>query len=95
MSYVARGCNALNYTHRRTVVKNYPFLQFWSVVAVPTAYWIATVELGILWEHDEGFSLTFGQVSIVGVPVSLTADFLCASFIRYSHYLQLYLQLSM
>lgn len=46
----------------RTVVNDYPFLQFWSVVAIPTAYWIATVEFGILWGHDEKFSLTFGQV---------------------------------
>jgi len=41
----------------------YPFLQFWSVVAVPTAYWIGIVEVGVLGSQDVTFSLTFGQVS--------------------------------
>ena len=74
LSHVARGYQALNPVLRRTIVNNYPFLQFWSVVAIPTAYWIATVELGILWEHDEKFSLTFGQVSTIGVRVPLRID---------------------
>lgn len=66
-----RGCGGLNVVHRRTVVKNYPFLRFWSVVAIPTVYWIGIIELGILSENDDHFSLTFGQVSFVGTLVSL------------------------
>ena len=46
-------------------MKNYPFLRFWSVVAVPTACWIATIELGVTYTNDAAFSLTFGQVSLV------------------------------
>ena len=46
-------------------MKNYPFLRFWSVVAVPTAYWVGIIEVGVLNSQDVTFSLTFGQVSLV------------------------------
>ena len=46
-------------------MKNYPFLRFWSVVAVPTAYWVGIIEVGVLNSQDVTFSLTFGQVSPV------------------------------
>ena len=46
-------------------MENYPFLQFWSVVAIPTAYWVGVIETGVLYSQDNTFSLTFGQVSLV------------------------------
>ena len=45
-------------------MSHYPFLQFWSVIAVPTMYWIGIVEVGVLGSQDVMWSLTFGQVSI-------------------------------
>ena len=44
---------------------NYPFLWFWSIVAIPMTYWVGIIELGILGSQDNAFSLTFGQVSSV------------------------------
>ena len=55
-------CRALRLVRRRTIVNHYPFLLFWSVVAIPTVYWIAVVEVGVIIGNDETFSLTFGQV---------------------------------
>lgn len=49
---------------------NYPFLRFWTVVLIHTAYWISFIELGILDENDDAFQLTYGQVSSVGILVS-------------------------
>ena len=46
-------------------MENHPFLRFWSVVAVPTAYWVGIIELGVFGSQDVTFSLTFGQVSLV------------------------------
>ena len=46
-------------------MENHPFLRFWSVVAIPTIYWVGIVETGVLWSQDNTFSLTFGQVSLV------------------------------
>ncbi|KIJ50521.1 hypothetical protein M422DRAFT_245142 [Sphaerobolus stellatus SS14] len=46
-----------------TVVKKYPFIQFLTVVIIPTAYWIATIELGAAVSGDEIFSTSFGQAS--------------------------------
>ena len=46
-------------------MQNYPFLQFWSVVAFPTAYWVGIIELSISGTQDNNFSLTFGQVGLV------------------------------
>jgi hypothetical protein len=45
-----------------TTVKNYPFLLFCSAVVMPTAYWILTIEIGIVGQNDEISSLTFSQV---------------------------------
>ncbi|KAF9781383.1 hypothetical protein BJ322DRAFT_1112078 [Thelephora terrestris] len=53
----------------RTVTTNYPFLQFWSVVAIPTVYWIGVVEVGTAGSQDVAFSLTFGQVLAVFMAV--------------------------
>jgi len=53
----------------RTIVTNYPFLQFLTVVAIPTAYWVAYVELGVYDQWDIAFSLTFGQVLTVFMTV--------------------------
>ena len=52
-------------------MRNYPFLRFWSVVAVPTAYWVGIIEVGVLNSQDVTFSLTFGQVS--PVPFQFTS----------------------
>ena len=65
---VTRRCSALRFVHRRTVVTNYPFLLFLSTIAIPTAYWIAIIELGILSENDDSFSLMFGQVRLISTP---------------------------
>ncbi|KAF9781550.1 hypothetical protein BJ322DRAFT_230258 [Thelephora terrestris] len=46
----------------RPIVHHYPFLRFCSVVVIPTAYWIAIVELGIFGGNDETSPLTFSQV---------------------------------
>lgn len=46
---------------------NYPFLQFFSVIAVPTAFWISAVELGVWNQFDTLFVLTFGQVGPVHI----------------------------
>ncbi|KAF9645472.1 hypothetical protein BDM02DRAFT_3271660, partial [Thelephora ganbajun] len=54
---------------RRTIVTHYPFLQFLSVVAIPTAYWVGIVEVGVLGSQDVAFSLMFGQVLAVFVAV--------------------------
>ena len=70
------------FVHRRTVVTNYPFLQFMSVVVVPTVYWITIVELGVKWGNDDKFALTFGQVSPAGVSVVSAFDSLRIDFIR-------------
>ena len=58
------GSVVLKLTLRRTVVSHYPFLQFWTVIAVPTMYWVGIVEVGVLESQDRAWSLTFGQVSI-------------------------------
>ena len=65
--HVTRRYNALRFVRRRTVVTKYPFLLFWSTIAIPTAYWIAFIELGIKFENDDTFQLTFGQVSSVDI----------------------------
>jgi hypothetical protein len=51
-------------------VSHYPFLQFLSVIVIPTAYWIGIVEVGVLGSQDVAWSLTFGQVSY-SIPVRL------------------------
>lgn len=57
----------LKLARRRTIVTNYPFLQFLSVVAIPTAFWVAYVEIGVLDQWDVDFILTFGQVGSVHI----------------------------
>ena len=52
-------------------MKNYPFLRFWSVVAIPTLYWVGIIEIGVEGSQDATFSLTFGQVS--PVPFQFTS----------------------
>ncbi|KAK7683465.1 hypothetical protein QCA50_013299 [Cerrena zonata] len=43
--------------------RNYPFIHFISIVAIPTIYWMMTVELACLIAgSDQEFSLSFGQV---------------------------------
>ena len=44
-------------------MSHYPFLQFLSVIVIPTIYWIGIVEIGVLGSQDVVWSLTFGQVS--------------------------------
>ncbi|KIJ50534.1 hypothetical protein M422DRAFT_44332 [Sphaerobolus stellatus SS14] len=51
------------YTVWSTVVDNYPFVRFLSIVFLPTAYWIAIIELGAIVSGDEQFQTTFGQAS--------------------------------
>ena len=46
---------------------NYPFLQFLSVIVIPTAYWVAYVELGVWDQWDVAVTLTFGQVNLVRI----------------------------
>jgi hypothetical protein len=53
--------------HRRTIVEHYPFLLFCSAVVIPTAYWIAIIEIGISNENDQTSPLTFNQVGPVGI----------------------------
>ena len=45
-------------------MENYPFLYFFSVVVLPLAWWITTIELAIVSSsnQDERFVATFGQV---------------------------------
>lgn len=50
--------------HRSVVGRNYSFIHFVSIVAIPTFYWVSVVELGCFFaQNDEEFSLSFGQVS--------------------------------
>ena len=60
----------LKLVRRRTIVTDYPFLQFLSVVAIPTAFWVAYVELGVWDQWDIAFTLTFGQVSPVHISLA-------------------------
>ena len=70
--HVTRRCSTLRLARRRMVVTEYPFLRFWSTVVIPTSYWIGVIELGVLAENDDPFSLTFGQVSPVSILVILS-----------------------
>ena len=60
---LSEGAVVLKLARRRTVVSHYPFLQFLSVIVIPTIYWIGIVEVGVLGSQDVVWSLTFGQVS--------------------------------
>ncbi|KAF8517395.1 hypothetical protein BU17DRAFT_91842 [Hysterangium stoloniferum] len=46
------------------IKKHYPFVQFITIVLIPTAYWIATIEVGVLkaGTRDNELSASFGQV---------------------------------
>ena len=49
---------------RGTVVEEYPSLRFWTLVAIPTGYWILIVECGGAFGNDnQVLSFSFGQVS--------------------------------
>jgi len=65
------GVVVLKLVCRRTVVTHYPFLLFWSAVAIPTMYWVLIVELGVTGTPDNLFSLTFGQVRSRSIPAHL------------------------
>ncbi|KIJ23310.1 hypothetical protein M422DRAFT_56880 [Sphaerobolus stellatus SS14] len=49
----------------RTIRDSYPFVQFWTVVLLPTAYWVATIELGVHFgaANDTIIQASFGQGS--------------------------------
>jgi hypothetical protein len=64
---VSQRFSSSKLTRRGTTVKNYPFLLFCSAVVMPTAYWILTIEIGIVGQNDEISSLTFSQVGIFGI----------------------------
>lgn len=53
----------------RTIMTRYPFLRFWTVVAIPTVYWIGIIELGVLYQQDDALTLTFGQVFAIFTAV--------------------------
>ncbi|KAF9781525.1 hypothetical protein BJ322DRAFT_1076724 [Thelephora terrestris] len=53
----------------RKIVTDYMFLQFLSVIATPTAYWVAYVEIGVFSQWDVDYSLTFGQLLAVFMTV--------------------------
>ena len=63
---------------------NYPFLQFLSVVLIPSVYWVGIVEVGVLDSQDNAFSLTFGQVSLISIPVPLPVDVALMHLLRCS-----------
>lgn len=52
------------YAIRSVIGRNYSFIHFLSIVAIPTFYWVSVVELGCFFaRNDEEFSLSFGQAS--------------------------------
>ncbi|KIJ31982.1 hypothetical protein M422DRAFT_53118 [Sphaerobolus stellatus SS14] len=51
------------YTVWSTVVIHYPFIQFMSVVFIPTGYWVAMIEFGAIVSDDSQFLTNFGQAS--------------------------------
>ncbi|KAK7691908.1 hypothetical protein QCA50_005313 [Cerrena zonata] len=66
--------------------RNYPFIHFVSVVAVPTIYWLLIVELSCLMARsDNEFSLSFGQVmaTFVALPPLIQTCLLSPRFVRW------------
>jgi len=65
----------------RVTENHYPFIQFVTVIAIPTAYWIAAIESGIrtATSRDNTVIATFGQVlaMFVAVPPMLEVIELC------------------
>ncbi|KAF8574313.1 hypothetical protein K439DRAFT_1642290 [Ramaria rubella] len=55
----------------RMIKEHYPFIQFVTVVAIPTAYWVATIETGVIAArtNDDHVSASFGQVLAMFVAV--------------------------
>ncbi|KAF8517396.1 hypothetical protein BU17DRAFT_91843 [Hysterangium stoloniferum] len=53
------------------IKKHYPFVHFVTIVLIPTAYWIATIEVGVLkaGTRDNHLSASFGQVLAMFVAV--------------------------
>ena len=40
-----------------------PFLRLFFLVLAPTVSWIVAIEIGIMFQDENTFSLTFGQAS--------------------------------
>ncbi|KAJ7353538.1 hypothetical protein DFH08DRAFT_857038 [Mycena albidolilacea] len=54
----------------RKVVNRYPFIQFYSVIVLPHAFWIFNVEIGLeILSTRESFSATYGQLLAIFVTV--------------------------
>ncbi|KAJ7619504.1 hypothetical protein FB45DRAFT_930946 [Roridomyces roridus] len=54
----------------RKVVNQYPFIQFYSVIAVPSAFWMFNVEVGIRdLSPREQFEATYGQLLAIFVTI--------------------------
>ncbi|KAJ7619503.1 hypothetical protein FB45DRAFT_799946 [Roridomyces roridus] len=54
----------------RKVVNQYPFIQFYSVIAVPSAFWMFNVETGIITlSPREAFQATYGQLLAIFVTI--------------------------
>ena len=47
-----------------TVGRDYPWIHFLTLVAIPTAYWISIIEIASMFAgSDQEFSWSYGQVS--------------------------------
>ncbi|KAF7326894.1 hypothetical protein MVEN_02583300 [Mycena venus] len=54
----------------RKVVTRYPFIQFYSVIVLPHAFWIFNVEIGLqILSTREHFTATYGQLLAIFVTV--------------------------
>ncbi|KAJ6554042.1 hypothetical protein DFH09DRAFT_581175 [Mycena vulgaris] len=54
----------------RKVVNRYPFIQFWSVIVIPHAFWIFNIEIGLeILSTRESFTATYGQLLAIFVTV--------------------------
>ncbi|KIJ44593.1 hypothetical protein M422DRAFT_30294 [Sphaerobolus stellatus SS14] len=80
----------------RTIRDSYPFFQFWTVVLLPTAYWVATIELGVHFgaNNDTIIQASFGQLLAIFVAISPVFSvlqmyprfhnwFLCLTWVRF------------
>lgn len=57
-------------THRRKVVNQYPFIQFYSVIVLPHVFWIFNVEIGLAFlSARERFTASYGQLLAIFVTV--------------------------
>ncbi|KAJ7160813.1 hypothetical protein C8R46DRAFT_354723 [Mycena filopes] len=54
----------------RKVVNRFPFIQFYSVIVIPHAFWIFNIEIGLLLlSTREHFTATYGQLLAIFVTV--------------------------